>query len=131
MDAFSLALVYGMQGMTQKQKTLRMVEMAMLIALVVVLQMLGSFIKIGPLPMSFVLVPIVIGACLLGTASGAVLGGVFGIVNGALSLCAGAFILEFIISAGIFPEYFSEEIIGKTHLFRWIYFAVCGNNILM
>ena len=53
-----------------------MVEMAMLIALVVVLQMLGSFIKIGPLPMSFVLVPIVIGACLLGTASGAVLGGV-------------------------------------------------------
>ena len=58
-------------------------------------------------------------------------GGVFGIVNGALSLCAGAFILEFIISAGIFPEYFSEEIIGKTNLFRWIYFAVCGNNVLM
>ena len=68
-------------SMTQKQKTLRMVEMAMLVALVVVLQMLGSFIKIGPLPMSFVLVPIVIGACLLGTASGAVLGGVFGLVT--------------------------------------------------
>ena len=68
-------------SMTQKQKTLRMVEMAMLVALVVVLQMLGSFIKIGPLPMSFVLVPIVIGACLLGTSSGAVLGGVFGVVT--------------------------------------------------
>lgn len=67
--------------MTQKQKTLRMVEMAMLVALVVVLQMLGSFIKIGPLPMSFVLVPIVIGACLLGPSSGAILGGVFGIIT--------------------------------------------------
>lgn len=58
-------------------------------------------------------------------------GGVFGIANGVLELCIGAFILDFVISAGIFPEYFSEEIIGKTHLFRWIYFAVCGNNILM
>ena len=66
---------------TQRQKTLRMVEMAMLIALVIVLQMLGSVIKIGPLPMSFVLVPIVIGSCLLGTVSGAVLGAAFGIVT--------------------------------------------------
>ena len=48
-----------------------MVEMAMLIALVVVLQMLGSFIKIGPLPMSFVLVPIVIGAAICGAGAGA------------------------------------------------------------
>ena len=41
---------------------LRMVQVALLTALVVVLQFMGSFIKIGPLPMSFVLVPIVIGA---------------------------------------------------------------------
>ena len=53
----------------------------MLIALVVVLQMLGSFIKIGPLPMSFVLVPIVIGACLLGAKEGAFLGAVFGVIT--------------------------------------------------
>ena len=58
-------------------------------------------------------------------------GGVFGIVNGILELCIGAFILEFVISAGIFPEYFSEEIIGENYLFRWIYFTVCENNILM
>ena len=55
--------------------------MALLIALVVVLQMLGSFIKIGPLPMSFVLVPIVVGACLFGPKEGAVLGGVFGVIT--------------------------------------------------
>ncbi len=66
----------------------------------------------------------------IGKANG-FFGGVFGILNGILELCIGAFILDFVISAGFFPEYFSEEIIGKTHLFRWIYFAVCGNNVLI
>ena len=65
----------------RNQKILDMVEMAMLIALVVVLQLLGSFVKIGPLPMSFVLVPIVIGACLLGAKEGAFLGAVFGVIT--------------------------------------------------
>ena len=67
--------------MKQNQKILRMVELSMLIALVVVLQMVGTFVKIGPLPMSFVLVPIVIGACMLGPRAGAILGGVFGIIT--------------------------------------------------
>lgn len=67
--------------LTRKQKTLQMVQMAMLVALVFVLQMAGSFIKIGPLPMSFVLVPIVIGACIFGSKSGAILGGVFGLIT--------------------------------------------------
>ena len=58
-------------------------------------------------------------------------GGVFGILNGAISLCVGAIILRFVISAEIFPEYFSEEIISKTYLFKWIYFTVCENNILI
>lgn len=56
-------------------------------------------------------------------------GGVFGIANGVLELCIGAFILDFVISAGIFPEYFSEDIIEKTYIFRWIYSAVCGNML--
>ena len=59
------------------KKVVKMVQLALLIALVFVLQMLGSFIKIGPLPMSFVLVPIVIGAFLLGWREGAFLGFVF------------------------------------------------------
>ena len=56
-------------------------------------------------------------------------GGVFGIVNGAVELCVAAVILELVISAGIFPEYFSEEIISETYLFRWIYSAVCGDTL--
>ena len=65
----------------RNKSILKMVELAMLVALVVVLQLLGSFIKIGPLPMSFVLVPIVIGACLLGAKEGAFLGAVFGVIT--------------------------------------------------
>jgi uncharacterized membrane protein len=63
------------------KKIIKMVELALLVALVFVLQMLGSFIKIGPLPMSFVLVPIVIGAFLLGWREGAFLGLVFGVIS--------------------------------------------------
>ena len=54
--------------------------MAFLSALIVVLQVLTYFIKVGPFNMSFVLVPIVLGAMLFGPSSGAILGGVFGIV---------------------------------------------------
>ena len=70
----------------RNKQILRMVEMALLIALIFVLQMFGSFIKIGPLPMSFVLVPIVIGACMLGTKEGAILGGVFGVITMVLGI---------------------------------------------
>lgn len=49
-------------------------------AIVVILQILATFIQIGPFAITLVLVPIVIGAALYGTAAGAMLGGVFGIV---------------------------------------------------
>ena len=56
-------------------------------------------------------------------------GGVFGILNGVLELVIAAAILRFIISANIFPEYFSEEIISGTFLFKWIYFAFEGDTL--
>lgn len=66
---------------TSRDRNLKLVQLAILTALVVVLQALGSFITIGPLPMSFVLIPIVIGACLLGAKHGAFLGFVFGLIT--------------------------------------------------
>ncbi len=53
---------------------------ALLAALVVVLQFMGSFIRIGMFSVSLVLVPIVIGAATCGIVSGAFLGFVFGAV---------------------------------------------------
>lgn len=56
--------------------------LAVLVALVIVLQLWGSAIPIGPagLNLSFVLIPITLGAIILGPVSGIILGFVFGFV---------------------------------------------------
>lgn len=63
-----------------KSNVKTMVTMAFLLALVVVLQALASTIKIGMFSLSFVLIPVVIGAILYGPKAGAVLGAAFGVV---------------------------------------------------
>lgn len=65
--------------MKTNQKILRMVELAMLAAIIVVLQQIVIPLP-GGLTLSLVLIPIVVGAVLFGPAAGALLGGVFGIV---------------------------------------------------
>lgn len=64
----------------KNSKTMRMVGIALMSAIVVVLQLLGSFIRFGPVSVSLVLIPIVVGAAMYGPGAGAILGGVFGIV---------------------------------------------------
>jgi uncharacterized membrane protein len=65
--------------MKTNRKILRMVELAMLAAIIVVLQQIVIPLP-GGLTLSLVLVPIVVGAVLFGPAAGALLGGVFGVV---------------------------------------------------
>lgn len=62
------------------ERTQKLVGVALFTAIVVVLQFLGAFIKLGPFSISLVLVPIVVGAAVYGIGSGAWLGFVFGIV---------------------------------------------------
>lgn len=54
--------------------------LAVLVALVVVLQVLGGYFKIGATSLSFVLVPIVLGGIMLGAWAGALLGLIFGFI---------------------------------------------------
>ena len=54
--------------------------MALLTAVVVILQLLGAFVRFGPFSISLVLIPIVVGAALYGVWAGAWLGFVFGVV---------------------------------------------------
>ena len=61
-------------------KTRRLAGLALFTAIVVVLQLLGSFIKVGPFAVSLVLIPIVVGAAVYGVSAGAWLGFVFGAV---------------------------------------------------
>jgi uncharacterized membrane protein len=63
-----------------RMSTQKMVLGAVLTALVIILQLMGAFIKLGFFQISLVLIPIVIGAAMCGVATGAWLGFVFGMV---------------------------------------------------
>ena len=62
-----------------KTNTKKIAGIGLLTAIVVVLQLLGSFIHFGPFSISLVLIPIVVGASLYGIGAGAWLGLAFGI----------------------------------------------------
>ena len=61
------------------KNTKKLVGVALLTAIVVVLQLLGSFIKFGTFSISLVLIPIVVGTALYGIGAGAWLGLAFGV----------------------------------------------------
>lgn len=65
---------------TKRFNTRTLVGVALLTAIVVVLQLLGSFIRFGTFSISLVLMPIVVGAALFGVWAGAWLGFVFAVV---------------------------------------------------
>ena len=62
------------------RKTKTLVGMAIFTAIVVVLQLIASFVKFGFFTPSLVLIPIVIGTAIYGVKAGAWLGFVFGVV---------------------------------------------------
>ena len=62
------------------RKTKTLVGMAIFTAIVVVLQLIASFVKFGFFTPSLVLIPIVIGTAIYGIKAGAWLGFVFGVV---------------------------------------------------
>lgn len=65
--------------------------LAVLTALVVVLQLWGSYIRIGGTNLSFVLVPIVLGAVMVGPLAGAFLGLLFGAIVIAMGVTSDPF----------------------------------------
>ena len=101
-----------------KQKTLRIVQLAMLVALIFVMQYLGtvatSALKGVGVELSFVLIPIVIGAFLLGPLEGAILGLVFGIMTVVLTVMAPSSSMYIIFDAS--PFLFCVTAIGKAVL---------------
>ena len=63
------------------EATRRLVRMSIFTALVIVLQVVATFVKIGPFSITLALTPIVVGAALYGPKAGAWLGGAFGAVT--------------------------------------------------
>lgn len=60
-------------------RIIKMVGIGIFSAIVVVLQLLGSFIHIGPFSISLVLIPIVVGSAVYGKGAGTWLGFLFGV----------------------------------------------------
>ncbi len=117
-------------GISSKEKTLKMAELAMLVALVVVLQILSALIPpIGGVAITLTLVPVVIGAILFGVKGGFALGVSFGcivLINCIAGLDVGGNILWstnavftaiicFVkgIAAGVVPAFLYRLIVGK------------------
>lgn len=69
-----------MQSSTTHGKVQRMTGIAILTAIIVVVQIICTFIKFGPFSITLALAPIIIGAAVYGVGTGALLGGVFGLV---------------------------------------------------
>lgn len=65
----------------KKSKVYNLVVTAVLTALVVVLQLFASGLKLGAVTFSFVMVPIVLGAVIVGEWAGLFLGGLFGLIT--------------------------------------------------
>ena len=71
-----------MEKTTKRVDTRFLAQLALLIAIQIVMRLLGlGRVPIGPLNMSFLTLPIAIGAMLMGPLTGAVLGGVFGLFS--------------------------------------------------
>lgn len=87
--------------MQKKTNIIRLVQLAILIALVVVLQLFGSSIKIGPTSISLVLIPIVLGGMLLGPKAGALLGFVFGAITLIAGLTGADVFTSVLLNSGI------------------------------
>lgn len=66
----------------RSQRTTRMVEMALLIAIIIVMAFTPiGYIRTGALSITLLVIPVAVGAVILGPAAGAVLGAVFGITS--------------------------------------------------
>lgn len=63
-----------------REKTVMLTTMGILSAVVVVLQLLASVIKLGPFSITFAIMPIVVGGAIYGWEGGAWLGFVFGVI---------------------------------------------------
>ena len=65
--------------MNTRNRTRKLVGIALFSAIVVVLQLLGSFIRLGQFSISLVLIPIVVGSAVYGMGAGTWLGLIFGV----------------------------------------------------
>lgn len=122
-----------------KIPTKKIVYFAILLALVIVLQVISNYITFGPVSITLVLIPIVVGGILLGPLAGALLGLAFGIITIIGSLKSPLFITSPVlivflalikaVAAGFFPALF-YKLIAKKHPVVATYVAAASAPII-
>ena len=65
---------------TSKSNVYRLTGLGILTAIIIVLQVLTTFVRFGPFSIALALIPIVVGAAMYGKGAGAYLGAVFSVV---------------------------------------------------
>lgn len=65
---------------TNKSNVYRLTGLGILTAIIIVLQILTTFVRFGPFSITLALIPIVVGAAMYGKGAGAYLGAVFSVV---------------------------------------------------
>lgn len=63
-----------------KEKTIRLVSLGILSAIIIVLQVISTYFPTKPFAITFTLIPIIIGSALFDEKAGAFLGGIFSVV---------------------------------------------------
>jgi len=69
-----------------KEKTVRLVSLSVLSAIIIVLQVITTYFPVKPFPITLSLIPIIIGCALFDEKAGAYLGGIFSVV--VIIMCA-------------------------------------------
>mgnify|MGYP002537404954 CR=1 FL=1 len=87
-----------MNKLSSHAKTLRMVEIALLTALMLLLQLAFGSLRIGPVTLSFVLVPLVIASVFISPSAGLLIGTISGIVTFIQVLTSGDVFYTFLIA---------------------------------
>ena len=123
-----------MNNSRQSVKTRKMTGLAIFSAIIVVLQVVSTFVKFGPFSITLSLAPIIIGAAIYGVGAGASLGFVFSavvVITGVLGW-DGGFIMMLM---GISPVGLLITALGKGTLAGWVsglvYKAISKKNELL
>lgn len=66
--------------MSKKSNVYRLTGLAILTAIIIVLQIFTTFVKFGPFSITLALIPMVVGAAMYGVGAGAYLGAVLGVI---------------------------------------------------
>ena len=88
-----------MSNSTPRKGLKRQVGLSLFSAIIVVLTVLGNFVRFGPVPITLSLAPIIIGAAVYGSSAGALLGGV---LLGIIEIFAKAYISTQLSDAIVF-----------------------------